>query len=116
MGLGSVLGTTARGAVAIGVEYEHHPKDYRTLDTFKIVKVTDLAITAKLSPDGSLVWVTRFVVGRAGGKGHGAYLGLAWRGARVPNRRARHRSDPRYGFQAEARRSRHGMTSTRYSS
>ncbi|HEY1534054.1 MAG TPA: hypothetical protein VGF76_08540, partial [Polyangiaceae bacterium] len=63
LGLSTVLGATARGAVAIGVEYEHHPKDYRSLETFKIVKVTDLALTAKLSRDGSLVWVTRLSSG-----------------------------------------------------
>ncbi|MEO6598607.1 MAG: MG2 domain-containing protein, partial [Polyangiaceae bacterium] len=53
------LGRASHGPVAINVEYERHPKDYRSLDTFKIVQLTDLAITAKLSPNGSLVWVTR---------------------------------------------------------
>ncbi|HEY5372696.1 MAG TPA: MG2 domain-containing protein, partial [Polyangiaceae bacterium] len=76
LGLGSVLGATARGAVAIGVEYEHDPKDYRTLDTFKIVKVTDLALTAKLSPDGSLVWVTRLSSGEPVAKANVRILGL----------------------------------------
>jgi len=63
LSLGSTLGATGRGAVAIGVEYDHHPKDYRLLETFKVVKFTDLAITAKLSADGSLVWVTRISSG-----------------------------------------------------
>ncbi|HEY3664714.1 MAG TPA: MG2 domain-containing protein, partial [Polyangiaceae bacterium] len=76
LGLGAVLGGTGRGALAIGVEYERHPKDYRSLDTFKIVKVTDLALTAKLSPDGSLVWVTRLSSGEPVAKASVRLLGL----------------------------------------
>ncbi|HYQ41373.1 MAG TPA: MG2 domain-containing protein [Polyangiaceae bacterium] len=57
--LATLLGTSGHGPLAIGVEYERNPKDYRSLETFKIVQLTDLAITGKLSPDGSLVWVTR---------------------------------------------------------
>ncbi len=57
--LGAILGDAKRGPVAIAVEYKRHPKDYRSAETFKIVKLTDLAITAKMSVDGSLVWVTR---------------------------------------------------------
>jgi len=57
--LATLLGPSAHGPLAIGVEYERHPKDYRSLDKFKIVQLTDLAITGKLSPEGSLVWVTR---------------------------------------------------------
>ena len=75
LGLSTVLGSTARGAVAIGVEYEHHPKDYRSLETFKIVKVTDLALTAKLSRDGSLVWVTRLSSGEPVAKATVSILG-----------------------------------------
>ena len=59
LALSSLLGPSAHGALAIGVEYERNPKDYRSLETFKIVQLTDLAITGKLSPEGSLVWVTR---------------------------------------------------------
>ncbi len=55
----TLLGPSAHGPLAIGVEYERNPKDYRSLETFKIVQLTDLAITGKLSPEGSLVWVTR---------------------------------------------------------
>ncbi|HET7542519.1 MAG TPA: MG2 domain-containing protein [Polyangiaceae bacterium] len=61
--LATLLGPSGHGALAIGVEYERHPKDYRSIDTFKIVQLTDLAITGKLSPDGSLVWVTRISTG-----------------------------------------------------
>ena len=57
--LATLLGPSGHGPVAIGVEYERNPKDYRSIETFKIVQLTDLAITAKLSPEGSLVWVTR---------------------------------------------------------
>jgi len=57
--LATLLGASGHGPLAIGVEYERNPKDYRSLDTFKIVQLTDLGITGKLSPDGSLVWVTR---------------------------------------------------------
>ncbi len=59
LNLAAVSGVAQRGPVAIGVEYQHHPKDFRAPESFKIVKLTDLAITAKLSVDGSLVWVTR---------------------------------------------------------
>ena len=57
--LATLLAPSAHGPLAIGVEYERNPKDYRSLDTFKIVQLTDLAITGKLSPEGSLVWITR---------------------------------------------------------
>ncbi|HEY4107157.1 MAG TPA: MG2 domain-containing protein, partial [Polyangiaceae bacterium] len=63
LSLSSVLGDAKHGPVAIGVRYEKHPKDYRSPSTFKIVKLTDLALTAKLSVDGSLVWVTRVSTG-----------------------------------------------------
>ncbi len=63
LALPAQLGQAARGPVAIGVSYDRDPKDYRSLETFKIVQLTDLAITAKLSPDGSLVWVTRVSTG-----------------------------------------------------
>jgi alpha-2-macroglobulin len=61
--LSAVLGPARRGPVAIGVAYERHPKDFRAPESFKIVKLTDLAITAKMSVDGSLVWVTRISTG-----------------------------------------------------
>ena len=63
LALATLLGPSAHGPLAIGVEYERNPKDYRSLETFKIVQLTDLAITAKLSPQGSLVWVTRVSTG-----------------------------------------------------
>ncbi|MEP7049170.1 MAG: MG2 domain-containing protein [Pseudomonadota bacterium] len=77
LSLSGVLGDPARGALAIGVEYEHHPKDYRSLEQFKILKVTDLAITAKLSPDGSLAWVTRISTGQPVAGAKVSILGLA---------------------------------------
>jgi uncharacterized protein YfaS (alpha-2-macroglobulin family) len=75
--LGSVLGDAKRGVVAIGVEYQRHPKDYRSPESFKIVKLTDLAITAKLSVDGSLVWVTRVSSGEPVAKASLRVLGIS---------------------------------------
>jgi uncharacterized protein YfaS (alpha-2-macroglobulin family) len=75
--LGSILGDARRGVVAIGVEYQRHPKDYRSPESFKIVKLTDLAITAKLSVDGSLVWVTRVSSGEPVAKASLRVLGIS---------------------------------------
>jgi len=75
--LASLLGASAHGPLAIGVEYERNPKDYRSLDTFKIVQLTDLAITGKLSPEGSLVWVTRVSTGEPVAKAAVRVLGGA---------------------------------------
>lgn len=61
--LAALLAPTGHGPVAISVDYERDKKDYRSLERFKIVQLTDLAITGKLSPDGSLVWVTRISTG-----------------------------------------------------
>lgn len=61
--LPGLLGATGHGPVAIAVDYQRDPKDYRSLERFKIVQLTDLAITGKLSPNGSLVWVTRISTG-----------------------------------------------------
>jgi uncharacterized protein YfaS (alpha-2-macroglobulin family) len=77
LGLRALLGDSGRGALAIGVEYEHHPKDYRSLEQFKILKVTDLAITAKLSADGSLAWVTRISTGQPVAGATVSILGVA---------------------------------------
>lgn len=53
-------GPKARGAIAIGVGYSdprYGPR--REQQLFRIVQVTDLAISAKVSHQGSVVWVTR---------------------------------------------------------
>ena len=63
LNLPAILGASGHGALAIGVDYPRHPKDYRSIETFKIVQLTDLAITAKVSAEGSLVWVTRVSTG-----------------------------------------------------
>ncbi len=56
--LGSVLGSdTARGAAWVGWRYGKTPLQGQLL------QVTDLALTAKLSAQGSLVWVTRLSTG-----------------------------------------------------
>lgn len=48
-----------RGVLAMGIRYARDPKDYRRPRTFHLLKVTDLAVSAKLSQHGSVVWVTR---------------------------------------------------------
>ena len=75
--LGAILGDAKRGPLVLGVEYQRHPKDYRSPETFKIVKLTDLAITAKLSVDGSLVWVTRISNGEPVAKASLRVLGAS---------------------------------------
>ncbi len=77
LSLSAILGGASRGALAIAVDYGRHPKDYRSLDTFKIVKVTDLGVTAKLSTDGSLVWVTRISSGEPVARASVRILGVA---------------------------------------
>jgi uncharacterized protein YfaS (alpha-2-macroglobulin family) len=75
--LAATLGSAKRGPVAISVSYDRHPKDYRSPESFKIVKVTDLALTAKLSVDGSLVWVTRVSTGEPVAKAELRLVGVA---------------------------------------
>lgn len=53
-----LLGASGRGPVAIGVEYATGRTRSVARDV-SLVQVTDLAISAKLSRFGSLVWVTR---------------------------------------------------------
>lgn len=53
-------GSKARGAVAVGVSFADRRHDtHRDRRLFSIVQVTDLAISAKVSHHGSVVWVTR---------------------------------------------------------
>lgn len=54
-------GKDRRGPLAIALAYTDHPgtNHARTATHGAIVQLTDLAISAKLSPHGSLVWVTR---------------------------------------------------------
>lgn len=57
-----VLGSkNARGPVAIGIGWKERAgtPEERPTERSAIVQVTDLAISAKVSPHGSLVWVTR---------------------------------------------------------
>ncbi len=55
-------GPDARGAMGVALSYTERPgtSRARTATQGAIVQVTDLAISAKISPHGSLVWVTRF--------------------------------------------------------
>jgi len=52
-----VLGPGARGALAIGARYEPDAGDW-VPDSVKLLNVSDLAISAKLSRFGSLAWIT----------------------------------------------------------
>lgn len=52
-------GPGERGPFAVGVRYTGHPDDYGAPERLKVVKLTDLGLTAKLSRSGSMVWVTR---------------------------------------------------------
>ena len=54
-------GKGKRGPLAIGIAYTSRPgtRGARTESEARIVQVTDLGISAKVSPHGTLVWVTR---------------------------------------------------------
>ncbi|HEX3597643.1 MAG TPA: Ig-like domain-containing protein, partial [Polyangiaceae bacterium] len=52
-----------RGVLALGVRHPHDPHDYHSSEPFHLLKVTDLAVSAKLSRHGSVVWVTRLATG-----------------------------------------------------
>jgi len=56
-----VLGPKARGALAIGVRYRGRQGERNVV---RLLRVTDLAISAKVSRYGSLVWVSRLSDGR----------------------------------------------------
>jgi uncharacterized protein YfaS (alpha-2-macroglobulin family) len=53
-----VLGKSGGGALAIGARYASEPGDYGVPPPVKVLNVSDLGISAKLSRFGSLVWVT----------------------------------------------------------
>jgi alpha-2-macroglobulin len=53
-----LLGGSGRGALAIGARYTPDGDDYDAPPPMKVVNLSDLGITAKLSRFGSLVWVT----------------------------------------------------------
>jgi uncharacterized protein YfaS (alpha-2-macroglobulin family) len=55
---GKVLGTSGRGALAIGARYSARQGDYGVPPSLKVVNLSELGISAKLSKFGSLVWVT----------------------------------------------------------
>ncbi|WP_438021401.1 MG2 domain-containing protein [Sorangium sp. So ce315] len=58
-------GEGKRGPLAIGISYTARPgtRHARTASEAVIAQVTDLGISAKVSPHGSLVWVTRLSTG-----------------------------------------------------
>jgi hypothetical protein len=53
-----VLGPSGRGALAIATRYESRQGDYGVPPSLKVVNLSELGISAKLSKSGSLVWVT----------------------------------------------------------
>jgi alpha-2-macroglobulin len=53
-----VLGGRAHGALAIALRYAHDASDYDVPEKLKVVSLSELCISAKLSRFGSLVWVT----------------------------------------------------------
>jgi uncharacterized protein YfaS (alpha-2-macroglobulin family) len=53
-----LLGGTPRGVLAIGARYHSDAEAWNTPQAVKIVNLSDLGISAKLSRFGSLVWVT----------------------------------------------------------
>jgi hypothetical protein len=58
-------GKDKRGTIAIGVAYDDRPgtRQEKRVGRTAIVQVTDLAVSAKVSPHGSIVWVTRLSTG-----------------------------------------------------
>ncbi|MBK8258805.1 MAG: Ig-like domain-containing protein [Polyangiaceae bacterium] len=60
-----ILGKNGRGPIQLAVQYTYRPgsRYSRRVEDTRIVHVTDLAITAKISRDGSLVWVSRLSTG-----------------------------------------------------
>jgi hypothetical protein len=58
-------GKDKRGPLAIGASWIYRPgtRNARTTENVVIAQVTDLALTAKVSPHGSLVFVTRLSTG-----------------------------------------------------
>jgi uncharacterized protein YfaS (alpha-2-macroglobulin family) len=53
-----VLGTSGRGALAIAARYQPDSRDWNAPAPLKIVNLSELGISAKLSRFGSLIWIT----------------------------------------------------------
>ncbi|HKY36825.1 MAG TPA: Ig-like domain-containing protein [Polyangiaceae bacterium] len=53
-----VLGASGRGALAIGARYQRDRDDWNAPEAMKVLNLSDLGISAKLSRFGSLVWIT----------------------------------------------------------
>ncbi len=79
-----VLGKDARGPLAVALQYTSRPgtRFARTASSVQIVQVTDLAISAKVSPEGSLVWVTKL---STGAPVSGATVDIRWQDGRLPS-------------------------------
>lgn len=53
-----LLGPSGRGALAIGARYGADPQDWNVPEAVKVLNLSELGMTAKVSRFGSLVWVT----------------------------------------------------------
>ncbi|HVU02229.1 MAG TPA: Ig-like domain-containing protein [Polyangiaceae bacterium] len=51
------------GVLALGIDYTPDSRDYHSFEPFRLLEVTDLAVSAKVSRFGSLVWVTKLATG-----------------------------------------------------
>ena len=83
------LGKEGRGPLEIGIRYTDRPgtRWARVLESTQIAQVSDLAISAKVSPEGSLVWVTRL---SSGAPVAGAKVNIRWIDGQLP---AEHTTD-----------------------
>ncbi len=60
-----ILGKEGRGPIEIGVRYTYRPgtRWARDAQSTRVLQVTDIAISGKVSPEGSLLWVTKLSSG-----------------------------------------------------
>ncbi len=79
-----VLGKDGRGPLAVAIQYTDRPgtPNARLTSSVEVVQVTDLAISAKVSPEGSIVWVTRL---STGAPVSGATVDIRWLDGRLPS-------------------------------
>jgi uncharacterized protein YfaS (alpha-2-macroglobulin family) len=87
--LEDVLGKEGRGPVQVGVRYTDRPgtRWARVTESVRVAQVTDLSISAKVSPEGSLVWVTSLSTGAPVA---GAKVDIRWPDGKLP---AEHTTD-----------------------
>ncbi|MEZ4314294.1 MAG: MG2 domain-containing protein [Polyangiaceae bacterium] len=78
-----VLGKGGRGAIEVGVRYTSQPgtRYARIAEETRVVHVTDLAISGKVSPEGSILWITRL---STGAPVSGANVTIRWQDGELP--------------------------------